>query len=243
MQVVANGAYHHLASVEPNADTQCHTMLATYRLGIGLHRYLHGQGRVAGAQGVVFMRNGGAKQGHNAVAQHLVHGTFIAVYRVHHNVNGGIEELLGGFRVEVFDEFGGVFDVGKQDGDLFTFAFQRRTGGEDFLGQVGRRLGERRPVLGGGGCWGGCWGYCRGFRPEQAAARIIDHLGVGIEEFVFKRLQLVVVEIELDLEGAIGDPPTLPQEVYSLIKRRIEVHHCSSACASAGTVQPCCCQG
>jgi hypothetical protein len=34
-----------------------------------------------------------------------------------------IEELLGGFRVEVFDQLGGVFEVGKQDGDLLAFAF------------------------------------------------------------------------------------------------------------------------
>ena len=70
------------------------------------------------------MGNGGTEEGHNAIAQHLVDGAFIAVHGVHHNVDGGIEQLLSGFRVEVFDQFGGVFDVGEQDGDLFAFPCQ-----------------------------------------------------------------------------------------------------------------------
>ena len=82
------------------------------------------------------MGNGGTEEGHNAIAQHLVDGAFIAVHGVHHNVDGGIEELLSGFRVEVFDQFGGVFDVGEQDGDLFAFPCQDRTGGENLLGEV-----------------------------------------------------------------------------------------------------------
>jgi hypothetical protein len=97
---------------------------------------LHRQGGVTGAQGVVLMRNGGTKERHNAIAQHLVHGALKAVYRVHHSVDSRIEELLGGFRVEVFDELGRVFDVSKQHGDLFAFAFQSRTGDEDFLRKV-----------------------------------------------------------------------------------------------------------
>jgi hypothetical protein len=47
---------------------------------------------------------------------------------------------------------------------------------------------------------------------------------VRVEEFVFERLQLVVVQLELELEGAIGDPPPLPQEIHGLIKHSIEVH-------------------
>jgi hypothetical protein len=63
-----------------------------------------------------------------------------------------------------------------------------------------------------------------------------------IEHFVFECLKLVVIQIELDLQGSIGHPSALPQEVHGLIKHRIEVHYCSSACASVRTVQPCYCQ-
>jgi hypothetical protein len=49
-------------------------------------------------------------------------------------MNRRVEEFLGSLRVEVPDQLGGVFDVGKQDGHLLAFAFQGATGGENFLG-------------------------------------------------------------------------------------------------------------
>jgi len=38
-------------------------------------------------------------------------------------VQGGIEKLLSGFRIEVFDQLSRVFDVRKQHGDLLALAF------------------------------------------------------------------------------------------------------------------------
>ena len=100
------------------------------------------------------MRQGGPEEGHKAVAQHLVHSAFKAVHGVHHDVDGRVQELLGSFWIEVFDQLGRVFDVDKQHSDLFAFAFQGRTGGEDFFSEVWRRVGQRCPVLGCGGCYG-----------------------------------------------------------------------------------------
>ena len=136
MQVVANGPHHDFPGVEPHAHAQLQATGAAYLFGIVLHRRLHRQGGIAGAQGVVFVGNGGAKQGHDAVAQHLVHRALEAVHGVHHAVDGWIEELLGGFRVEVADELRGVFEIGKEHRDLLALAFQGRAGGEDFLGQI-----------------------------------------------------------------------------------------------------------
>ena len=129
---------------------------------VGAHRGLHGQGRVAGAQGVVFVGNGGAKQGHDAVAEHLVDGALEAVHGVHHAVDGRIEELLGGFGIEAADEFRRVFEIGKQHGDLLALAFQGGAGRDNFLGEVRggvgprpdvrrARLDRRRSAAGGGG--------------------------------------------------------------------------------------------
>ena len=115
-------------------------------LGDGLHGCLHRQGGIAGAQGVVFVRDGGAKQGHNAIAEHLVHRALEAMHGVHHEVDGRIEELLGGFGIETADEFGGVLEIGKQHRDLFAFAFQGRARGEDLVAEMGRRVGQRRCV-------------------------------------------------------------------------------------------------
>ena len=49
------------------------------------HFFLHGQGCITGAQGVVFVRQRCAKKRHDAVTQHLVDGSFIAMDRVHHD--------------------------------------------------------------------------------------------------------------------------------------------------------------
>jgi hypothetical protein len=60
------------------------------------------------------------------------------MYGVHHGVQRRIEELLRLFRVEVPDQLGRVFDVGKQDRDLLAFAFDDGLADADLLGEVGR---------------------------------------------------------------------------------------------------------
>ena len=95
MQVVADGAHHHLAGVEPDADLHLQAVGAAHLLGIAAHRRLHRQGGVTGPHGVILMGNGRAKQGHDAIAQHLVHRALIAVHGVHHALQGRIEELPG----------------------------------------------------------------------------------------------------------------------------------------------------
>ena len=143
MQIIANGAHHYFPSVEPDPDAQLQAVGTAHLLGIRLHSRLHGQGRIAGAQGVIFVSNGGAKQGHDAVAQHLVDRAFKTVHGVHHALQGGVEELLGRFGVETPDQLRGVFDVGKQYRDLLALAFQGTAGHENLLGQVRGRVGER----------------------------------------------------------------------------------------------------
>jgi hypothetical protein len=58
------------------------------------------------------------------------------MHRLHHEMESRIEKLLGIFRVEVPNELGRVFEVGKQDGDVLALAFQRRARGEDFLSEI-----------------------------------------------------------------------------------------------------------
>src|SRR5206468_12942826 len=96
----------------------------------------------------VFVGNGSAKQRHDAIAKHLVHCAFEAVHGVHHEMDGGIEELLGGFGIEPSDEFGRVLEVGKEHGHLLALTLQSGAGCEDLVAEMGRRVGERCPVLG-----------------------------------------------------------------------------------------------
>ena len=100
--------------LEPHAHAQLQATSAAYLIGIGAHRGLHGQGRVAGAQGVVFVGNGSTKQRHNAVAEHLVDGALETVHGVHHVVQRRMGELLGSFGIKAADEFGRVLEIGKE---------------------------------------------------------------------------------------------------------------------------------
>src|SRR5262249_8750132 len=109
---------------------------------------------ITGPEGVILMGNGSAKEGHNAVAQHLVHGALIAVHRVQHGMQGGVEQLLGGFGVEVADEHQRVFQVDKEHRDLLTLAWQGRARHADLLCQG---YGERRAHVGWRPCSGQNW--------------------------------------------------------------------------------------
>ena len=46
------------------------------------------------------------------------------MHGVHHGVQGRVQNGLGLFRVEVADQFGRALEVGKQDRDLLTLAFE-----------------------------------------------------------------------------------------------------------------------
>jgi hypothetical protein len=122
-------------------------MSAAHLLGIGAERRLHGERRVTGPYGVVLVGNRGAKERHNAVAQHLVHGAFVAVHCVHHGVQGGIQKLLGGFGVEVADERQRVFEIRKQHRDVLTLAFQSGAGRADLLRKGYGGIRQGRPLL------------------------------------------------------------------------------------------------
>ena len=155
MQIIANGADHNFSSIEPHSNMQWNAMRTAYLLGIRAHGRLHGQGCIASPGRMIFVRNGRAKQGHDAVAQHLIHRAFKAVHRIHHQMNRRVQELLRRFRIEILDQLGGVFDVGKHDRHLLAFALQGLTGGEDFFREIGWCIGDR---------WRfcvGCWGSCR----------------------------------------------------------------------------------
>ena len=91
---------------------------------------------------MIFVGHRGAEERHNAIAHDLVHRAFVAVHGVHHGVQGRVEERLGLFRVEVADQLGGAFQVGKQHGDLLAFAFQGALGRQDLLGEIRGGVGE-----------------------------------------------------------------------------------------------------
>jgi hypothetical protein len=144
VQIVANGPYHHFARVEANPNLHLDAMRAAYLLTVAADGLLHGQRRIAGPHGMVFMRNRCPKQGHNAIAQDLVDGAFVAVHGRHHALQHRVEELARLLGVAVGQQLHGAFEVGKQHRDLLAFPIQRTAGGTDLLSEMGGRIGLGR---------------------------------------------------------------------------------------------------
>jgi hypothetical protein len=99
-------------------------MPAAHLLAVATDGFLHGQRRIAGPYGMIFMRDWRPKQGHNPIAHDLIHGAFVAVHGRHHALQHRAEELARLLGVAVSQEFHGALEVGKQDRDLLALAFQ-----------------------------------------------------------------------------------------------------------------------
>jgi len=69
-------------------------------------------------------------------------------------VQSRIEELLGGFGIEAPDEFRRVLEIGKEHGDLLALPGEGGPGGKDLVGEMGRRVDERRLDSVADGRWG-----------------------------------------------------------------------------------------
>ena len=187
MQIIANGAHHHLTGVEPDTDLHRHALRAPHLLRIALHEFLHGERRITGPDSMIVMRDRRAKQGHNAITHDLVHGPFIAVHGRHHVLEHRVEELARLLRVAVGQQLHRAFEVGKQDRDLLALAFQRATGREDFLREIGWGVAK--------GCRGST-GTAAGGRERSQPRRSrptpspcsSSRPAVGVEEFVLEIL-------------------------------------------------------
>ncbi len=74
----------------------------------------------------------------------------------------------------------------------------------------------------------GMRGWRRRTGPDQHIALLIHRQALALDEFVLEILQGRVIELELPLEGAIGQAAPLAQEGDHLIHHRDKVHPVSS---------------
>jgi hypothetical protein len=77
---------------------------------------------------VIFVGYWSAEERHDAVPEYLVHGAFVAVHGVHHDVQRWIQELTGLFWIESLDQLGGALEVGEEHRHLLALAFQGAAG-------------------------------------------------------------------------------------------------------------------
>ena len=100
MQVFfANGADHYFPGVHPDAHQQRRTALLAELVTIPPHLVLHAQGSIERPLGMVFMRDGGAEQGKDAIPKSLRHIALIAMHCIHHDVQSRIDNGAGFFRI------------------------------------------------------------------------------------------------------------------------------------------------
>ena len=85
---------------------------------------------------VVFTRQGRSKQGHEAIAQKLINGPFVAMHLGQRHFKEVIQEGVHGLGAQLLSHGGGIGKIAKQHRDLLPFALQRTAGAQDFLGKV-----------------------------------------------------------------------------------------------------------
>jgi hypothetical protein len=136
VQIVADRADHHLAGVQPHADLDEYAFGPPHGLGILLDRVLHPERRVARPHRVILMSQRCPEEGHDPVAHDLVDGAFVAVDRLHHPLEHGVEKLPGLFGVPVGEQLHRPLEVCEEDGDLLALALESRPRGQDAIGQV-----------------------------------------------------------------------------------------------------------
>ena len=105
MQIAAESTDDHLARVQPDTDLQGRTVLAQHVVSVSGHGLLHAEGGVAGPDGVVLVGDGGAEEGHDAVAHDLIHCALVMVDGLHHVLEDGIQEVLRFLGVTVGQKF------------------------------------------------------------------------------------------------------------------------------------------
>jgi hypothetical protein len=67
--------------------------------------------------------------------------------------------------------------------------------------------------------------------PDEDPAGFIDRERLGLDELGFEILQGGGIELELPLEGPIGDPFALAEESHNLIEECVKFHTRSSCIA------------
>ena len=150
-QVITDLAHHDQARVDANAHLQAEPALGLERLGHVTDSTLNAQSGVHGPAWTIFVGERRAEQGHHPVARVLVDRALEAVHLGRDALEAAVDDVVHDLGVELLGEGGETRHVREQHRDLLALAFQGTARGENFLGQVFRRIGERCLLR--GPCW------------------------------------------------------------------------------------------
>jgi hypothetical protein len=155
---------------------------------------------------VVLVRYGRSKEGHNAIAQHLIHGAFVAVHGLHHQMQGRVEEAPGRFWVKTGNQLRRACEIGKQHRDLLALAFQISAVSENLFREMWWGVSQR-PMCSLALRWQGrtLGRVCRA-SPDQHFTVLIDGESFRVDDFSLQIVEVRVIEIESALEGTVRQP-------------------------------------
>ena len=105
-------------------------------------------------------------------------------------------------------------------------------GRENFLGEIGGRVGEGRLCRALNGSWHTDGGRGRGggslASPDEDALLLIHRHALAVNEFHLEVLQGRVIELKVPLEQPVGDSPAALQHRKGLIHHLFKGHRCLS---------------
>ena len=127
-EIAPDRPHDHLAGVEADANLDLDAVIPPDLGRVAADGLLHREGGVAGAHGVVLVGQGGAEERHDAIPHDLVDGALVAVHRLHHALENGVQELARLLRVAVGEQLERAFHVGEQHGHLLALPFESVSG-------------------------------------------------------------------------------------------------------------------
>jgi hypothetical protein len=96
---------------------------------------------------VVLVRDGRSEQGHEAIAEELVHGSLQAMDFRERQLEERVEQAVHGLRAKTLRELCRVRHVTEQDGHLLALTFERGARRQDPFGEMRRCIGcQRGPI-------------------------------------------------------------------------------------------------
>jgi hypothetical protein len=142
-QVVADRADHHLARVDAHARREADAVLALHLGRVAGDLVTQRERRVAGALGVVLVRDRRPEQRHDAVARVLVDRALEAVHALAQDLEEAVEDAVPLLGVELLGQLYRALHVGEQDGDLLPLTFEGASRSQNLRGEVFRGVGAR----------------------------------------------------------------------------------------------------
>ena len=187
------------------------------------------QAGVHRAPGIVFMGCGVAKIDQQPIAEILGDMALVVLNDLGRGLLVGAHHRAQVFGVELAGELRGAHQVTEQHRELPPFRLRGRA--DRRCGQHRHRIRRCARCLDRRVCWlgGPAVGHDDARQaacPDQPSPCVIDYLRVRIEEFLLEDRQVSVVQVKLELQRVVGNPPVAMEPGEGLVEHgeKVSLH-------------------